>query len=179
MKIQTACHALLFAFCFAASSRAADESDPGIAKNRSTVSEKSTGSNAYVFKMRSRPSDSTATTPLNSEVYLDVVIPAGKNVLIQSSLDYSSSSTVAVAVLCNACVSQTNSLGKMGLVLEARWLPLNASVDIATENASAFAYLDAGGAVFNVFAEQFDLEIQNKGTTAITLDQVTIFRRAP
>jgi hypothetical protein len=31
------------------------------------------------------------------------------------------------------------------------------------------------GAVFNVFAEQFRLELQNKGTSTITLDQVTIF----
>lgn len=179
MKTQTACSALLFAFCLVASSRAADESSTPIAKNQSTLVEKSTGSNAYVFRMRSRPADSTSTTPTNSEVYLDVVIAAGKNVVIQSSLDFSSSSTAAVAVLCDACISQSTSLATMGLVLEARWLPLNASVDVATQSAGTFAYWDAGGAVFNVFAEQFNLELQNKGTTAITLDQVTIFRRAP
>jgi hypothetical protein len=179
MKTPTACSALLFAFCFVASSRAADESDTAIAKNQSTITEKSTGSNAYVFRVRPRPADSTSTAPADSEVFQDVVIPGGKNVMIQSSLDYSSSSTVAVAVLCNACITKTTSLTALGLVLEARWLPLNASVDVATQTASTFAYLDAGGAVFNVFAEQFNLELQNKGTASITLDQVTIFRRTP
>jgi hypothetical protein len=112
-------------------------------------------------------------------VFQDVVIPAGKNVMIESLLDYSSSSTVAVAVLCNACTTKATSLSSLGLVLEARWLPLNATSDTATQNSSTFAYTDAGGAVFNVYAEQFNLEIQNKGTTTITLDQVSIFRRAP
>jgi hypothetical protein len=64
-------------------------------------------------------------------------------------------------------------MNALGLVLEARWQPLNGTTDIATQNASNFTYLDAGGAVFSVFAE-----LQNKGTGTITLDQVTIFTPA-
>jgi hypothetical protein len=179
MKTPTTCTAVLLALCFVASSPAADERGTAIEKNQSTTTEKSTGANGYVFRARSRPADSTTTTAAaNSEVFQDVVIPVGKNVMIESSMDYSSSSTVAVAVLCNACTTKTTSLSALGLVLEARWLPLNASSDIATQNASTFAYSDAGGAVFNVYAEQFNLELQNKGTGTITIDQVTIFRRA-
>ena len=140
--------------------------------------EKSTGDNGYVLRSRSKPAESTPPAAGNSEVYQDVVIPAGKNVILQSALDYSSSSTVAVAVRCTACTTKTTSLSALGLILEARWLALTASSDLATQSTSNFAYFDAGGAIFNVYAEQFNLELQNRGSTTITLDQVTIFRRA-
>jgi len=131
-----------------------------------------------VLRTRLKPADSTSTATGNSEVFQDVVIPVGKNVVLQSGLDYSSSSTVAVAVLCTACTTKTTAMNALGLVLEARWQPLNATTDIATQNASNFVYFDEGGAIFNVYAEQFNLELQNEGTATITLDQVTIFRRA-
>ena len=166
---------MLVALCFIDSSLAADER-PVESNNQSAAAERSSSGNAYVFKARSKPEDSTSTAVVNSEGYADVVIPVGKNVIIQSSLDYSYATTVAVSVLCTACITKAVSLSALGLVLEARWQSLYAATDIATQNASTFAYTDAGGAVFNVYAEQFNLELQNKGTTTITLDQVTIFR---
>ena len=172
------CATILLAFCCIDSSLAADERTIGIEKTQSNATEQSTGANTYVLKSRVKAADSTSTAATNSEVFQDVIIPAGKNVVLQSSLDYSSASTVAVAILCTACTSSTASTTALGLVLEARWQALNASSDIATQNANIFAYTDAGGAVFNVFAEQFNLELQNKGTATITLDQVTIFRPA-
>jgi hypothetical protein len=174
MKMST----VLLAFCFLASLLAAQE------KSQSAASEKSagpsTGSNDIVWKARPKPADSTATLTAAgaSEVYQDVVIPPGKNVIIQSTQNYASSSTVAVAVLCTACTTATTAMAALGLVLEARWQPLNGTTDIATANAGTFAYLDAGGAVFSVYAELFNLELQNKGTSTITLDQVTIFSPA-
>jgi hypothetical protein len=178
MKMSAACTTVLLAFCFVASSVAADERSTAIEKDQSITTEKPAGANAYLLRARSKRATSTSPAAANSEVFLEVVIPVGKNVVIQSALDYSSSSSVAVAVLCTACTTPTTSLSALGLVLEARWQPLNASTDIATQNASTFTYLDAGGAVFNVYAEQFNLELQNKGTATITIDQVTIFRRA-
>lgn len=173
-----ACTALLLTFCVAASCLGSDAPGAGMEKTPSAASEKPAQSNGYVLT-RSKPADSTATA-VNSEVYQNVVIAAGKNVIIQSSLDYSSSNTVAVAILCRTCTTVTTSLGALGLVLEARWQTLDASYDVATENkaASALAYWDAGGALFNVYAELFNLELQNTGSTSITIDQVTIFSHA-
>jgi hypothetical protein len=178
MKTLAACTAVLLAFCSIATSFAADERGAGTEKNQGAATERSTGANPYVLRARSKSSASTSTAPGTSEVYQDVVIPAGKNVIIQSSVDYSSSSTVAVTVLCTACTAATTSMAALGLVLEARWQGLNATTDIATANAGTFAYLDAGGAIFSVYAELFNLELQNKGTSTITLDQVTIFSPA-
>lgn len=167
MKTRTICTTIAFGL-FSASGFAADDRTP--------LAQPSTQSNTVVAKARPTPKLSAATTNPTSEVYLDVAIPVGKNVVIQSGLDFSSASTVAVSVRCSACTTTTTSMNALGLVLEARWQALNASTDIATQNASTFAYTDAGGAIFNVYAEQFNLELQNKGTSTITLDQVTIFR---
>lgn len=163
---------------FISLSRASDDGAAAVGRPQVAATDRAAGS--YVWKARSRPADTTATTPASSEVFPHVVIAAGKNVMIQSSLDYSSSSTVAVAVLCSTCTATATSLGTLGLILEARWQPLSAEFDTATDmkSASTFSYWDAGGAVFNVYAEQFNLELRNTGTATITLDQVTIFRRA-
>lgn len=160
----------LVAFCFIASSLAADE--------RTTATEKSNAANVYVWKARPKADSSTSTPAGAAEVYQDVVIAAGKNVVIQSTSDYSSSSTVAVAVLCTACTTATTSMAALGLVLEARWQGMYVATDIATASTATFAYQDAGGAIFSVFGELFNLELQNKGTSTITLDQVMIFTPA-
>jgi hypothetical protein len=178
MKTPTACNAVLLAFCFIASSLAADDRGTAPEKNQSAATEKSTGTNGYVVKARPKAADSTPAPAGAAEIFLDVVIGPGKNVVIQSSQDYSSSSTVAVAVLCTACTTAATSMATLGLVLEARWQGANATTDIATANAGSYVYIDAGGAIFNVYAELFNLELQNKGTSTITLDQVTIFTPA-
>lgn len=164
---RTICTTLLLSLSFGASGFAADD--------HSAPAQSSTPGNTVVVKARPTPKGTPAITNASSEVYLDVAIPVGQNVVIQSGLDFSSASTVAVSVRCTACTTTTTSMNALGLVLEARWQPLNATTDIATQNASTFAYTDAGGVIFNVYAEQFNLELQNKGTATITLDQVTIF----
>lgn len=121
----------------------------------------------------------TANTAI-SEVYENVVIAPGKSVSLNSALDYSSAPTVAVTVLCIICNSAATSLGNSGLVLQARWTVPDAESYVTAESkaATAFTYLDSGGAVFNVYGPQFRLGLQNKGTQTIALQQVTIFRRS-
>jgi hypothetical protein len=120
-----------------------------------------------------------AKTPATSEVLRDVVIGAGKTITFDSSMDYSSATAVAVTVLCAACSTNDTSLATLGLVLQARWMVPNAESFVATEfrAATAFPYWDAGGVMFSVFGSQFRLSMQNKGTQAITLKQVTLFIR--
>jgi hypothetical protein len=167
MKTPTTCTAIFLSLCFSASSRAAED--------RGAPTQKSTAANSYVWKARSTAAASTPAASGTAEVFLDVAIGPGKNLTIQSSQVYSGSSAVAVAVLCTACITATTSMAALGLVLEARWQGANATTDIATASNSTYAYWDAGGAIFGVYAELFNLELQNKGTSTITLDQVTIF----
>ena len=95
-------------------------------------------------------------------------------------MDYSSAITVAVTVECTICTSATTSLGTTGLTLQVGWLVPDANSYVATENkaATAFPYWDSGGAIFNGYGSQFRLNLQNKGSQTISLQQTTIFRRS-
>jgi hypothetical protein len=168
MKITTIVTATLLTSCLACFSLAEDRSGP---------SEKSAESHDLAVSAARKPVARDVAATGGSEVFQNVVIQAGKNVAIDSTLDYSSASTVAVTVQCTTCTSAAASLGSLGLVLQARWLVLNADSFVATESkaGTAFAYWDAGGAVFNVYGSQFRLVLQNKGSYAITLQQVTTF----
>ncbi len=171
--------AAIVTFCLVGPCLVAEDHLPAIERTQIAATESSSSSNPYFVKSNPKPrSDSGSAATSNSEVFENVVIPVGKNVILQSAMDYSGASTVAVAVLCFACTTKATSLSSKGLTLEARWQAANAGADIATQGASGFAYFDAGGFIFNVYAEQFNLELLNKGTSAIVLDQVTIFRRA-
>jgi hypothetical protein len=121
-----------------------------------------------------------ATSASISEVFENLVIAAGKNVTLDSALDYSTAGTVAVSVLCIICSTAATSLGNSGLVLQARWTVADAGDYVTTESrpATTFPYSDSGGAVFSVFGPQFRLVLQNKGTQTIAVQQVTIFRRS-
>jgi hypothetical protein len=121
-----------------------------------------------------------ATSVAISEVFENLVIATGKTVTLDSGLDYSSSDTVAVSVLCIICSTANTTLGNSGLVLQARWTVPDAGAYVTTENrlATAFPYSDSGGAVFNVYGPQFRLVLQNRGTQTIALQQVTIFHRS-
>ena len=111
-------------------------------------------------------------------MFRNVVIAAGTTVSLDSTLDYSSVSTVAVAVQCITCTSAATALGASSLTLQARWLVSGADFYVATGNKSAttFPYWDAGGAVFNVYGSHFRLSLQNKGSQTISIQQVTLFR---
>ncbi|SPE43126.1 conserved exported hypothetical protein [Candidatus Sulfopaludibacter sp. SbA3] len=127
--------------------------------------------------------DSDASAPTapsgNSEVFQNIVIQAGTTYSIDSQMDYSSASTVAVGVQCSVCTTVDSSLGASGLILIPRWLVANTDIFTVAENkaATTFPYWDAGGAVFDVYGPQFRLTLQNTGSAAIKIQQVTIFRR--
>jgi hypothetical protein len=115
----------------------------------------------------------------NSEVFQSVIVPAGAFVSLNSTLDYTSAATVAVAVSCSTCATEATSLGNAGLSLNASWMLTNTNSYMFTENkpGNQFTYWDAGAAVFNVYGSQFQLVLLNTGSQAILLTQVTIFQR--
>ncbi len=117
--------------------------------------------------------------PVRSEVFTDIVIAPGKSFPIDSTMDYSSSNgLVAITILCSVCTTAATSLGNSGLILQALWSVPDAGSYAAVEikPASSFPYWDAGGALFDVHGSQFRLTLQNRGTQAVTIQQVTIFR---
>jgi len=148
-------------------------------ETQGVATEKSAGMYEQVLSGQAKTPATAADTPTTSEVLRDVVIGAGKTITFDSTMDYSSATAVAVTVLCAACSTNDTSLATAGLVLQARWIVPNAESFVATEfrAATAFPYWDAGGVMFSVFGSQFRLSMQNKGTQAITLKQVTLFIR--
>lgn len=128
---------------------------------------------------RAKATGDTTPAATNAEVFVDIVIAAGKNVVLESAMDFSTVSTVAVTISCTVCTTDKTALGTSGLVLQARWAIPDADSYVATEYKAAtlFPYWDAGGVVFNVFGSMFRLNLQNKGTESITIQQVTLFRR--
>jgi hypothetical protein len=144
------------------------------------AAEKSAESSGPLVRATPKITARDAASVAISEVFEGLVIAAGKTITLDSALDYSSSDTVAVSVLCIICSTASTSLGNSGLVLQARWTVPDAGAYVTTENrlATAFPYSDSGGAVFNVYGPQFRLVLQNRGTQTIALQQVTIFRRS-
>jgi hypothetical protein len=134
----------------------------------------------YRLPVRSAAKSPEVAATGGSEVFQDLVIPAGNNVFVDSTLDYSTANTVAVTIQCIVCSSAVTSLGASGLLLQARWSVPNASTYVTTENktATAFPYWDAGGAMFNVYGSRFRLSLQNKGSQTIAIQQLTVFRRS-
>jgi len=150
------------------------------AQDRPRATEKSTEAHDFLSAAPVKSSDETTTPSEFSDVFRNVVVPPGKTISLDSTLDYSSSNTVAVTIQCNVCGLAETSLGASGLVLLARWMVPNAELYVATENKSAtgFPYWDAGGAIFSVYGSQFRLTLQNRGTEAIKIQQLTMFRRS-
>ena len=112
------------------------------------------------------------------EVHKNVAVAAGKTVVIDSTLDYSSAASVAVSVYCGNCTTASTALSSLPLVLQAFWSVPDAASYIATDSKSAFLYYDSGAALFQVYGSQFRLALQNKGSSNLTLNQLVLFRRA-
>ena len=142
-------------------------------------SAKEPSSEPHELVARVKASTAATLNSENFEVFLNVLIPAGRTVTLDSGLDYTSGSGAAVTVQCLTCTTQAAALSTGGLTLQARWTMPNAASFVATENkaATAFPYWDSGGAVFSAYGPQFSLTLQNKGSQSIALAQVTIFRR--
>ena len=132
---------------------------------------------SYAGAVSARPAATASTATGNSEVFQNIVIAAGKSVSINSTLNYSAATTVAVTVQCIICTSLATSLTSSGLVLQASWLVPNAGSFAVAENkfATTFPYWDAGAALFNTYGSQFQLILQNTGSGTIAIQQVTLF----
>ena len=118
--------------------------------------------------------------PANSDVFRDLVIPVGKSIFVDSTLDYSPAATVAVTVQCIVCNTAATALGASGLMLQARWVVPDATTYVTTENKTTanFPYWDAGGVTFTVYGTQLRLSLQNRGSQTIAIEQLTVFRRS-
>lgn len=169
--------AAILAVCLAGPCFAADESGNRAGSQPQAAATAASGTTPLVKRVAAGASAAPVAVNSNSEVFVSVVVEAGQTYSLESTLDYSSAATVAVAVECLACSTSNMSLGPLGLVLQARWAVPGASLWVATESkaGTAFAYWDAGAALFNVYGSLFQLVLQNKGNQTITLDQVTFF----
>lgn len=126
------------------------------------------------------PSIAPTASGENADVFRNVVLAGGKSLLLESSLDFTNASAVAVTIVCTTCTSNATSLASAGLTLQARWVIPNAELVVPTEtkNAVSFPFYDAGNASFVVFGSQFRMMLQNRGTQGILIQQITFFRRA-
>ncbi len=129
-----------------------------------------------VSSLKSRKTE-TSTSSGNAEVFKDVTIEAGKNVILDSTLDYSAAGSVAIALRCASCDSADNSMNT--LLIQAFWSVPEADYYSATDymSGSGFPYFDAGGLVFSTYGSQFRLVIQNSGEESVTVHQIILFRR--
>jgi hypothetical protein len=170
--------AALLWMCCAPASFAEDPRLPVSGERQKTAGGRSADANDRAPGSKVRPTAATATTK-SSEAFRNVSIPAGNTVSLDSTIDYSTAATVAVTVECPTCTTSATSLGTQGLVLQARWSTPDADSYVATEyrSASAFNYWDCGGAIFSTYGPQFRLTLQNTGSQAILVQQVTLFRR--
>jgi hypothetical protein len=144
-----------------------------------TAVEKSGEPHEQTRNASARTEGEDSSADYSAEVYQDVMVPAGKSVPITSTIDFSGAASVAVTIRCSVCGTSAGSLANAGLVLQALWAVTTSDYFVATENksATAFPYWDNGGAIFSVYGGQFRLNLQNKGSQNIVLQQVTVFRR--
>jgi len=109
-------------------------------------------------------------TYANYELTTNVVIPAGQYVDVESSLDYSAATSVAVTVRSSSGNASNLSLVAYWSVPEALYWNV---VDVA--EGTDFYYSNVGGARFNVYGNQFMLRLMNTGTAGVVLSQVLVF----
>ena len=170
----------LLAACSVCACFAEVRPDPqSTAGRQSAATEKSITRSDSPAKVSRKASDNSIVNTGNSDVFEGIFIDAGKTINLDSTLDYSSATTVAIGIQCIVCDSSATSLGTSGLVLLARWAVPNAEMYVTTENKTStlFPYWDAGGVIFNVYGSSFRLSLQNKGSQPISIEQIIVFRR--
>ena len=132
---------------------------------------------------KEKPRTATATPRLSSinyEIYTNVSVPAGGYWKVDSHLDFSSCDTIRVTVLSNNNDLTNNTSTQSGLALAAMWsVPesnywVNGEVIFANES---FTFPNGGGALFNTYGNELELQLWNLNTTAMSLPQVMIVGR--
>jgi hypothetical protein len=107
------------------------------------------------------------------EYWVNLTIPAGSWLDLDSVMDFSHAGNVRVSVRCLDA-----SLGNV--VLAAYWTvpqaPFFNVADVVEGNT--FYYRNVGGTTFNAYGSRFRLRIINNGVTGITLSQVLLFARS-
>src|SRR5262245_51147668 len=131
-------------------------------------------------KGTSNPKDrrsSQAPRTLNSsyssslwEYWINLTIPAGGSVDLDSDINFSYSENVRVTI-------RSDSGNLADVVLAAYWTVPQAPFFNVAEvvKGDTFYYRNAGGATFNTYGSRFRLRIINNGDSAVTLRQVLIF----
>jgi hypothetical protein len=104
--------------------------------------------------------------------WVNLTIPAGGSLDLNSVMDFSYSDSVRVTVRCS-----NGSLADV--VLNAYWsVPLAPLFNVAdVVKGDTFPYRNVGGATFNTYGSQFRLRIVNNGVIGVTLSQVLMFAR--
>jgi hypothetical protein len=108
----------------------------------------------------------------NWEYWVNLTLPAGGWLDLDSAIEFSYSDNVRVTVRCSDG-SLTN------VELAAYWTvpraPLFNVADVV--RGDSFYYWNVGGATFRTYGTRFRLRIINNGFTGITLSQVLLFVR--
>jgi hypothetical protein len=107
------------------------------------------------------------------EYWVNLTIPAGSSLDLDSVMDFSYADSVRVTVRCSS--------GNLAdVVLGAYWsvprAPLFNVADVV--RGDTFYYRNVGGATFQTYGSQFRLRIINNGVTGVTLSQVLVFARS-
>lgn len=180
MKTKPIGTATLLTICSFYPSFAGVGPEPDAAIKRQVVAtEKSTAKSELPDRVRRKAADTPVSPITNADVFEGIIIQPGKTISLDSTLDYSTATSVAVGIQCIVCDSLSESLGTSGLVLLARWAVPNAELYVTTENKATtlFPYWDAGGVIFNVYGSMFRLSLQNNGSEPIAIEQIIILRR--
>lgn len=110
------------------------------------------------------------------EVFKDITVDAGKNVVLDSSIDYSSLDKVAVAVR-----SASDSLSDLeSLTLQTFWSVPDADYFSAAEIkfGKTFPFTNSGSVLFGVYGSEFRLILRNEGALSLKIAQLFIFCRS-
>lgn len=113
--------------------------------------------------------------PKNYELHKDVVVEAGKSVVLDSEIDYSTLDAVAVSLRTVA----DSPADVTDLVVQAAWsVPEADQYNVAeSKSGKTFLFTNTGGVVFLVYGSQMRLILRNTGEHTVKLHQVIVFTK--
>lgn len=123
-----------------------------------------------------KPLRKAAETEGKWEVFKDITVDAGKSVVLDSRIDYSSLDKVAVAVR-----SASDSLSDLeDLILQTFWSVPDADYFSAAEIkfGRTFPFTNSGSVLFGVYGSEFRLILRNEGGLSLKVGQLLIFCRS-
>jgi hypothetical protein len=126
-------------------------------------------------KAKLRSSETTSGTPA-WEVHTNITIQPGKAYAVDSDLDFSAASSVAVTL--RAATSSAADLASVTLV--SYWSVPDAGHYNPAEamHGAEFLYSNAGGVLFQSFGSQFRLILRNDTDRTISIQELVLFCRS-